>query len=48
MKNLKKLNRETTKQIQGGGPIKQCTDDSQCIYGACCRGFCMEYSCIEE
>ncbi|MGU3373782.1 bacteriocin-like protein [Chryseobacterium sp. M5A1_1a] len=48
MKNLKKLNRDETKQINGGGPIKGCTRDSQCTYGACCKGVCMEFACFEE
>ncbi|SIT09121.1 hypothetical protein SAMN05421786_105116 [Chryseobacterium ureilyticum] len=47
MKNLKKLSREAAKQIKGAGPRK-CSDDSQCIYGACCRGVCMEFACFEE
>ncbi|MBV8325603.1 hypothetical protein [Chryseobacterium sp.] len=48
MKNLKKLNRETTKRINGGGPIRGCTSNNDCIYGACCRNVCMEYACMEE
>lgn len=47
MKNLKKLNREAAKQIKGAGPQK-CSYDAQCIYGACCRGVCMEFACFEE
>lgn len=48
MKNLKKLNREAAKQIKGAGPIRRCNDNSECIYGACCKGVCMEYACFEE
>ncbi|WP_165851788.1 bacteriocin-like protein [Chryseobacterium pennipullorum] len=47
MKNLKKLTREATKQIKGGG-LKKCTEHSQCIYGMCCKGVCMEYACFED
>ena len=47
MKNLKKLSREAAKEIKGAGP-KRCTEHSQCIYGMCCKGVCMEYSCFED
>ncbi|WP_423775437.1 bacteriocin-like protein [Chryseobacterium joostei] len=47
MKNLKKLSREATKQIKGSGP-RRCTENYECIYGACCKGVCMEYACMED
>ncbi|MCJ7935217.1 MAG: hypothetical protein MUW56_16730 [Chryseobacterium sp.] len=49
MKNLKKLSRESAKQIKGaGGPIKSCSETSPCTFGSCCKGVCMEYICMEE
>lgn len=47
MKNLKKLNREQQKQINGGAIIK-CSASQPCFIGYCCWGACMEYACIEE
>jgi hypothetical protein len=47
MKNLKKLNREQQKQINGGA-ITKCSETHPCFIGFCCRGVCMEYACIEE
>ncbi|WP_390453791.1 bacteriocin-like protein [Chryseobacterium sp. Alg-005] len=36
--NLKKLSRQEQKEINGGGPIRKCTDSSQCWAGECCSG----------
>ncbi|MGE8555632.1 MAG: bacteriocin-like protein [Chryseobacterium jejuense] len=47
MKNLKKISRETAKQIKGAG-LTKCTEHSQCIFGMCCKGVCMEHICFEE
>ncbi|WP_157759846.1 bacteriocin-like protein [Chryseobacterium piperi] len=38
MKNLKKLNRQQQKSIDGAGPITKCRNSSQCGYGECCTG----------
>lgn len=46
MKNLKKLSREATKQIKGGGFTK-CSATDPCNVGYCCEGICKEYICIE-
>lgn len=46
MKNLKKLSRKDQQQINGGG-ITLCKTDSQCVYGSCCNGVCMEHACLE-
>ncbi|WP_157676871.1 bacteriocin-like protein [Chryseobacterium sp. T16E-39] len=46
MKNLKKLNRQEQKTVNGGGIIR-CTENSQCFGGFCCNRFCMIDACIE-
>ncbi|WP_449384747.1 bacteriocin-like protein [Chryseobacterium luteum] len=46
MKNLKKLNREQQRQINGGA-ITRCSITRPCSIGWCCDGACKEYACIE-
>ncbi|MEN4759894.1 hypothetical protein VUJ46_21565 [Chryseobacterium sp. MYb264] len=42
MKNLKKLNRQQQKAINGGGKIVKCTADDQCDFFQCCSyGVCV-------
>ena len=48
MKNLKKLSREATKQINGGSGPFRCSETRPCYIGFCCRGACMEFACIED
>ncbi|MBL1222947.1 hypothetical protein JET18_18985 [Chryseobacterium sp. L7] len=47
MKNLKKLNREQQRKINGGA-FEKCSATRPCFIGFCCWGVCMEYDCIEE
>ncbi|WP_165851789.1 bacteriocin-like protein [Chryseobacterium pennipullorum] len=47
MKNLKKLNRNQQKTIQGGS-LQRCTSHSQCRFSWCCRGACTPSACIED
>ncbi|MGE8555635.1 bacteriocin-like protein [Chryseobacterium jejuense] len=44
MKNLKKLNREAAKQINGGA-IARCSNTRPCTIGWCCDGVCSPYMC---
>ncbi|MFN1217703.1 bacteriocin-like protein [Chryseobacterium kwangjuense] len=46
MKNLKKLNREQQKQINGGA-IARCGITRPCTVGWCCNGVCSPHACIE-
>ncbi|WP_165828298.1 hypothetical protein [Chryseobacterium phosphatilyticum] len=46
MKNLKKLSREATSQIKGGG-FQRCSETDPCPVGWCCNGMCKEFICIE-
>ncbi|WP_326982712.1 hypothetical protein VUJ46_21570 [Chryseobacterium sp. MYb264] len=46
MKNLKKLSRKD-QQLINGGALKKCKSNSECVYGWCCGGTCMEFACLE-
>ncbi|MBL3546397.1 MULTISPECIES: bacteriocin-like protein [Chryseobacterium] len=46
MKNLKKLSRETAKQINGGA-TERCSEHNPCSVGWCCNGICSPHICIE-
>ncbi|WP_250253365.1 hypothetical protein [Chryseobacterium sp. Marseille-Q3244] len=46
MKNLKKISRETAKQINGG-KMERCSDTNPCVAGWCCNGICSPFICIE-
>ncbi|MBO9693010.1 hypothetical protein [Chryseobacterium sp.] len=46
MKNLKKLSREKSKQINGGS-IERCSESNPCTVGWCCFGVCSPFICLE-
>ncbi|WP_223607228.1 hypothetical protein [Chryseobacterium sp. OSA05B] len=46
MKNLKRLNREQQKQINGGA-FQKCNATRPCTIGWCCEGVCRLSACIE-
>jgi hypothetical protein len=47
MKNLKKLNREQQRQINGGA-INRCNNTTRpCTIGWCCNGVCSPMACID-
>ncbi|UHO37087.1 hypothetical protein H5J24_15135 [Chryseobacterium capnotolerans] len=46
MKNLKKISRESAKQINGG-KIDKCSDINPCSVGWCCNGICSPFICLE-
>ncbi|WP_157676870.1 bacteriocin-like protein [Chryseobacterium sp. T16E-39] len=47
MKNLKRLNRQEQKEINGGA-LKRCTSHGQCFGAWCCNGICVPQACIED
>ncbi|WP_449390379.1 bacteriocin-like protein [Chryseobacterium vrystaatense] len=47
MKNLKKLNREQQRKINGGD-FRRCSATRPCTIGWCCDGTCSPYACIEN
>ncbi|MGG5210224.1 bacteriocin-like protein [Chryseobacterium sp. MIQD13] len=47
MKNLKKLNREQQRQINGGVYYGQCGPTRPCSVGWCCNGTCSPFKCLE-